>query len=278
MIKILITQEGEPTLITPCLCCGSLKFVHQVLLQSLTSNHPCLQRLLVFISSLSSTPHPRHQECLQRWIKSSDIKRCELCKFPFVMQSKVNHHHHFQMMIKTMIRSHRGEKSFQYPAIIKVSMPRLEMGTDLSAQLAGHENVFVRQFRNIILQLEGSEVKILAVVQMCVLRLHCTRRTRYTLQLLAIHQRGKVQNMQTYFSEKTHQRIIQYTHHHHHCHHGQVKPLVQWEKLDMSSLERRKLCCSVTFHAVSIITAIMWSWWQMWRCGDVEHHDHDHDG
>ena len=32
----------------------------------------------------------------------------------------------------------------------------------------------------------------------------------------------------------------------------------------MSSLERRKLCCSVTFHAVSIITAIMWSWWQMW--------------
>ena len=94
MIKILITQEGEPTLITPCLCCGSLKFVHQVLLQSLTSNHPCLQRLLVFISSLSSTPHPRHQECLQRWIKSSDIKRCELCKFPFVMQSKVNHHHH----------------------------------------------------------------------------------------------------------------------------------------------------------------------------------------
>ena len=41
-------------------------------------------------------------------------------------------------------------------------MPRLEMGTDLSAQLAGHENVFVRQFRNIILQLEGSEVKILS--------------------------------------------------------------------------------------------------------------------
>jgi len=86
-------EEGEPTLITPCLCCGSLKFVHQ--------------------------------ECLQRWIKSSDIKRCELCKFPFVMQSK-------------------------------------------------------------------------------------------------------------------------------------VKPLVQWEKLDMSSLERRKLCCSVTFHAVAI-TCVVWS-------------------
>ena len=29
------------------------------------------------------------QECLQKWIKSSDIKRCELCKYPFAMQSKV---------------------------------------------------------------------------------------------------------------------------------------------------------------------------------------------
>ena len=44
-------------MITPCLCSGSLKYVHQ--------------------------------DCLQRWIKSSDIKRCELCKFTFILQSKV---------------------------------------------------------------------------------------------------------------------------------------------------------------------------------------------
>lgn len=50
-------EEGEPQLITPCLCSGSLKFVHQ--------------------------------ECLHRWIKSSDIKKCELCKFTFLMHSKV---------------------------------------------------------------------------------------------------------------------------------------------------------------------------------------------
>ena len=55
-----IFQDGEPPLITPCLCSGSLKFVHQ--------------------------------ECLHRWIKSSDIKRCELCKFTFIMQSKVITH------------------------------------------------------------------------------------------------------------------------------------------------------------------------------------------
>jgi len=52
---------GEPgnnvSLIAPCYCSGSLKYVHQ--------------------------------ECLQRWIKSSDIKRCELCKYPFAMQAKV---------------------------------------------------------------------------------------------------------------------------------------------------------------------------------------------
>ena len=44
-------------LIAPCFCAGSLKYVHQ--------------------------------DCLQRWIKSSDIRRCELCKYQFTMESKV---------------------------------------------------------------------------------------------------------------------------------------------------------------------------------------------
>ncbi|KAG8237385.1 hypothetical protein J437_LFUL013020 [Ladona fulva] len=30
-----------------------------------------------------------HEACLQQWIKSSDIRSCELCKFQFVMQSKI---------------------------------------------------------------------------------------------------------------------------------------------------------------------------------------------
>ena len=38
----------------------------------------------------------------------------------------------------------------------------------------------------------------------------------------------------------------------------QVKPFCQWEKLDMSSIERRKLLCSVTFHVVAI-TCVVWS-------------------
>ena len=64
------------------------------------------------------------QECLQRWIKSSDIKRCELCKFPFVMQSKVNynhdhdhghnqnrdgdHHHHHHILVNMTIEGRQS--------------------------------------------------------------------------------------------------------------------------------------------------------------------------
>jgi E3 ubiquitin-protein ligase MARCH1/8 len=47
----------DAPLIAPCYCAGSLRFVHQA--------------------------------CLQQWIKSSDIRSCELCKFQFVMQSKI---------------------------------------------------------------------------------------------------------------------------------------------------------------------------------------------
>ncbi|KAJ1522737.1 hypothetical protein ONE63_001896 [Megalurothrips usitatus] len=48
--------ERDAPLIAPCYCSGSLRYVHQA--------------------------------CLQQWIKSSDIRACELCKFQFVMYSK----------------------------------------------------------------------------------------------------------------------------------------------------------------------------------------------
>ncbi|XP_071455453.1 E3 ubiquitin-protein ligase MARCHF8-like isoform X3 [Hetaerina americana] len=48
--------DSEAPLIAPCYCSGSLRYVHEA--------------------------------CLQQWIKSSDIRSCELCKFQFVMQSK----------------------------------------------------------------------------------------------------------------------------------------------------------------------------------------------
>nr|CAG4648894.1 EOG090X0DX7 [Polyphemus pediculus] len=37
-----------------------------------------------------------------------------------------------------------------------------------------------------------------------------------------------------------------------------IKPFKEWEKLDMSAMERRKLACSVTFHAVAF-TCVIWS-------------------
>lgn len=51
-----VTEETE-TLISPCDCKGSMKWVHQA--------------------------------CLQRWVKSSDTKKCELCGFSYNMISSV---------------------------------------------------------------------------------------------------------------------------------------------------------------------------------------------
>lgn len=48
--------DDEP-LISPCLCLGTMQYLHQA--------------------------------CLQRWIKSSGVKSCELCKFDFIMHSEV---------------------------------------------------------------------------------------------------------------------------------------------------------------------------------------------
>lgn len=49
--------DEENPLITPCRCIGTLKFVHQA--------------------------------CLHHWIKSSDTRCCELCKYDFVMETKL---------------------------------------------------------------------------------------------------------------------------------------------------------------------------------------------
>ncbi|XP_037545769.1 uncharacterized protein march1 [Nematolebias whitei] len=49
--------DDECALITPCRCTGSLSFVHQA--------------------------------CLNQWIKSSDTRCCELCKYDFIMETKL---------------------------------------------------------------------------------------------------------------------------------------------------------------------------------------------
>uniref|UniRef100_A0A667WWA3 RING-type E3 ubiquitin transferase n=1 Tax=Myripristis murdjan TaxID=586833 RepID=A0A667WWA3_9TELE len=49
--------DDEYPLITPCRCTGSLRFVHQA--------------------------------CLNQWIKSSDTRCCELCKFDFIMETQL---------------------------------------------------------------------------------------------------------------------------------------------------------------------------------------------
>lgn len=47
---------GNP-LLSPCYCSGSLKYVHQT--------------------------------CLQQWLAASDTRACELCKFNFILHTKI---------------------------------------------------------------------------------------------------------------------------------------------------------------------------------------------
>ena len=51
------SEESGTPLITPCLCAGSIKFVHQ--------------------------------ECLMKWMKSSTSKTCELCKHEITTKQKL---------------------------------------------------------------------------------------------------------------------------------------------------------------------------------------------
>ena len=63
--------EAEPgaPLISPCVCSGSLKYVHQA--------------------------------CLQQWIKSADTKSCELCKYDFEMTTRIKP---FRKVIRLRLR------------------------------------------------------------------------------------------------------------------------------------------------------------------------------
>lgn len=50
-------ETHDEPLISPCLCLGTMQYLHQA--------------------------------CLQRWIKSAGVKSCELCKFDFLMHSEI---------------------------------------------------------------------------------------------------------------------------------------------------------------------------------------------
>lgn len=49
--------DAENPLLSPCYCSGSLKYVHQ--------------------------------SCLRQWLAASDTRSCELCKFNFILHTKI---------------------------------------------------------------------------------------------------------------------------------------------------------------------------------------------
>lgn len=121
--------DTETPLIAPCYCAGSLRYVHQ--------------------------------SCLQQWIKSSDTKSCELCKFNFIMHSKIKPFN--------KVRNYKV-----YPVLLLL--------------------LFV--------------LVLCSPIPLCPIK--------------------------------------------------KFVYLLQWERLDMSGMERRKIACSVTFHIVAI-TCVVWS-------------------
>ena len=50
-------EDVSNPLISPCLCSGSMRQVHH--------------------------------DCVVRWIRTAGLKRCDLCKYPFTMESRV---------------------------------------------------------------------------------------------------------------------------------------------------------------------------------------------
>lgn len=63
--------ESDPQnpLLTPCYCSGSLKYVHQA--------------------------------CLQQWLTASETNSCELCKFPFIMHTKIKPFNEVRLILCT---------------------------------------------------------------------------------------------------------------------------------------------------------------------------------
>lgn len=74
-----VYPQPEPTgsLITPCFCSGSLRYVHHY--------------------------------CLQQWIRSSNHKYCELCKFHFKLTVKSKPLHKVSEMLTNIINTYNSE-------------------------------------------------------------------------------------------------------------------------------------------------------------------------
>lgn len=76
MCRICHCEEAsEEYLISPCYCTGTLRYVHQA--------------------------------CLQQWLKSNGMKSCELCKFDFIMQTKIRPFKNWQKLDMSRIEKRK---------------------------------------------------------------------------------------------------------------------------------------------------------------------------
>lgn len=78
-------EEPDAPLIAPCYCTGSLRWVHQ--------------------------------SCLQQWIKSSETRKCELCKFEFIMETKIKPFQKWEKLQMTTVERRKIMCSVTFHAI-----------------------------------------------------------------------------------------------------------------------------------------------------------------
>nr|CAG4650497.1 EOG090X0DX7 [Sida crystallina] len=77
--------EQDAPLLAPCSCSGSLKYVHQA--------------------------------CLQQWVQRSDIRNCELCKYPLIMQTKIKPYKEWEKLNMSTIERRKLACSVTFHAV-----------------------------------------------------------------------------------------------------------------------------------------------------------------
>uniref|UniRef100_T1J3B9 RING-CH-type domain-containing protein n=1 Tax=Strigamia maritima TaxID=126957 RepID=T1J3B9_STRMM len=112
--------DADAPLISPCYCAGSLHYVHQ--------------------------------SCLQQWIKNSNIKNCELCKFQFVMQTKMKP---FYEAMGEVAHVAHGETQVVLLGDLSSDRPRLRAVVTVRVDRPHRRRNLLQQFRMAVLDQTG---------------------------------------------------------------------------------------------------------------------------
>ncbi|XP_039293251.1 uncharacterized protein LOC111051702 [Nilaparvata lugens] len=191
--------DSDAPLIAPCYCAGSLRFVHQ--------------------------------QCLQQWIKSSNIRSCELCKFQFIMQTKVKPFSEWEHLEMSGFERRKLFCAVMFHAVALTCVVwSLYVLIDRTADEIQNGLLEWPFWTKLVVVAIGFTGGVVFMYIQC-------------KAYLQICQRWKAFN-------RCKRKLFVFWRA---CGHP-----IHWEHLEMSGFERRKLFCAVMFHAVAL-TCVVWS-------------------